>query len=116
MKKAQNFVVRELITNKLFKIFSPIHLEVVNESHKHKVPEGSESHFKIKIVSKAFDNLSLVDRHRLIYSCLDDEIKAGVHALALDCRSEEQWKENKGVNLPNIPCKGKGDFLKDPKN
>ena len=46
----------------------------------------------------------------MIYECLDEEIKGGVHALALDCRTEAQWKENKGFTNPNIPCKGKGSF------
>ena len=46
----------------------------------------------------------------MIYECLDEEIKGGVHALALDCRTEAQWKENKGFANPNIPCKGKGSF------
>lgn len=111
MKKLPN--VYEIITKKLISSFSPLHLEVLNESYKHKVPEGSETHFKIQIVSKSFDNLNLIARHRLIYSCLDVELKTGVHALALDCKTENQWIENKVFNSTNIPCKGKSSFLKD---
>ena len=112
MRQAQKVFVRDMITSKLSKTFAPKYLDVVNESYKHKVPVGSETHFKIQIVSKSFDNLNLVNRHKLIYSCLDEEIKGGVHALSLDCRTEEQWKNNQGTNVPDIPCKGKGGSLK----
>ena len=53
-----------------FSSSSSIHLDVVNESHKHNVPKGSESHFNLLVVSDAFegngqayssrDNLSLI--------------------------------------------------------
>jgi len=40
--------VEQLITTKLQSKFSPLHLEVVNESYKHSVPKGSETHFKVR--------------------------------------------------------------------
>jgi len=42
------------------------HLEVINESHKHNVPEGAESHFNVVIVSSAFEGKKLLTRHRLL--------------------------------------------------
>lgn len=53
------------ITNKLKEGLKPIHLEVINESYKHKVPPGSESHFKVVIVSEVFNDKSLIDRHSI---------------------------------------------------
>jgi stress-induced morphogen len=38
-----------------FSSSSSIHLDVVNESHKHNVPKGSESHFNVLVVSDAFE-------------------------------------------------------------
>ena len=63
MRQAQKAFVRDIITLKLLKKFEPIHLEVVNESFKHKVAPGSETHFKVQIVSKNFENLNSVARH-----------------------------------------------------
>lgn len=117
MQKSAKKLIQEIITLKLLTNFSPLHLEVTNESYKHKVPKGSETHFKIRIVSDAFDKLNLVERHKLIYSCLDEEIKAGVHALALECKSGVQWKNDQDSNLKDIPCMGKSDLgTKSEKN
>ena len=44
-------MIKEEIENKLKTDFKPWHLEVINESPNHNVPEGAESHFKIIIVS-----------------------------------------------------------------
>ena len=50
--------------------FAPIYLHVVNESHMHKVPVNAETHFKIVMVSDNFENLSSVQRHKLVYKAL----------------------------------------------
>lgn len=113
MQKVAKIFVQEKITTKLVKAFSPVHLEVINESYRHKVPKGSETHFKIKIVSSSFDKLSLVERHKQIYSCLDEELKSGVHALAMECHGLEQWKLNGHFTNLNIPCMGKSELSKD---
>ena len=44
-------------------------LEVINESHGHNVPAGSETHFKVVIVSPAFAGLSPVKRHQAVPAC-----------------------------------------------
>ena len=67
------------------------HLEVVNESSQHNVPAGSESHFKVVVVSPDFEGKNLVARHRLVYQLLAVEIAAGVHALALHTYTEADW-------------------------
>lgn len=48
--------ITEAITTKL----DPIHLEVVNESYMHNVPKGSETHFKVLVVSEKFESLPLI--------------------------------------------------------
>ena len=44
---------------------------------------AAELHFSVEIVSAAFDGKSRVARHRMVYGLLDQEIKGGVHALAV---------------------------------
>lgn len=81
-------------------------LEVINESSKHNVPPGSESHFKLVIVSPEFRECSLIDRHRQINALLADELAQGVHALSLNTLAPEEW-ERKNQTVQNTPpCLG----------
>ena len=52
---------------------TPAHLEVADESHRHSVPEGAESHFKVLAVSESFADKSLVARHRTVNQLLAAE-------------------------------------------
>lgn len=97
---------QEIITEKL-QALSPEHLEVINESHMHNVPEGSESHFKVVIVSNAFKDKMLIARHRLVNKALEEELKGGIHALALHTMTMEEWFE-KGNTPESPPCLGGG--------
>ena len=75
------------IKDKLTRAFQPQHLEVIDESHLHAGHSGShpdgESHFRVKIVSRAFAGKSRVDSHRMVNAALADELKSRVHALAI---------------------------------
>lgn len=98
--------IQENITTKLNNAFSPEHLEVVNESFMHNVPEGSESHFKVVIVCDDFAGKMLIARHRLVNKVLQDELKkdrsdGGIHALALHTMTMEEWfKKGKPPQSP----------------
>jgi BolA protein len=93
------------IIKKLEGVFSPDYLEVINESASHNVPEGSESHFKVVLVSQSFEGQSAVKRHQSVYSVLATELQAGVHALALHTYLPDEWKKQQSV--PNSPdCLG----------
>lgn len=76
-------MIREQIEDKLRAAFNPVFLEVVDESYRHNVPAGSESHFKVVLVSDRFTGERFLNRHRLIYSTLTEELSTTVHALAL---------------------------------
>ena len=54
---------------------NPLHLALENESSQHSVPLGSETHFKILVVSEIFQNISRVDRQRKIHELLNEEFK-----------------------------------------
>ena len=81
------------IKNLLIDSLKPSILSITNESYMHSVPEDSESHFKIVIVSNNFKNQSNVKRHQLIYRVLDDITKL-IHALSIYAFDEDEYKEN----------------------
>jgi BolA protein len=77
----------EIIERKLAQAFSPQSLRVEDESHRHEGHAGhrpgGQTHFRVYIVSQAFEGKSRVDRHRLINQALAQELQGGVHALAI---------------------------------
>jgi BolA protein len=85
---------------------SPLHLEVVDESHLHQVPPGAESHFKVGIVSAAFAGSGLIGRHRTVNHLLRDEFQTGLHALALHTWTPEEWFDRAGAVPESPPCLG----------
>lgn len=52
--------VEASIRNKLTQRLNAEHVEVVNESYMHNVPKGSETHFKVLVVSEKFKDLPLI--------------------------------------------------------
>jgi BolA protein len=80
--------VRDLIVEKLSVKFAPSHLEVIDESEKHRGHAGwragGETHFRVRIASPAFAGMSRLARHRAVMAELDRELKSGVHALAIE--------------------------------
>ena len=84
-----------------------MHIEVTDESHMHNVPPGAESHFKVLVVSDAFDGERLVGRHRRINALLNDELSGGMHALAIHAWTPKEWFEKGGGGAPESPqCQG----------
>jgi BolA protein len=95
------------IEQKLLSAFDPTHLDVVNESHQHNVPVGSESHFKVVIVSKNFEGERLIKRHRAINQVLATELSEHIHALALHTYTEKEWQDYYADSVPLSPkCLG----------
>ncbi|MCA6124679.1 BolA family transcriptional regulator [Bradyrhizobium sp. WSM 1704] len=78
---------KDVIINKLREAFLPESLDVVDESHLHEGHAGhrpgGETHFRVYIVSPAFEGKSRIDRHRMINATLAPELAGSVHALAL---------------------------------
>jgi len=98
--------VEASIRKKLDEYFQPSHLQVMNESYMHKVPKGSETHFKVVIVSEKFVNEPLIKRHRLVNSILEDKLKTGVHALSITAKTPEQWENSDKVVDKSPACRG----------
>jgi BolA protein len=78
---------KDVIIEKLTRAFAPESLEVLDESDQHKGHAGhrpgGQTHYRVYIVAKAFVGKSRVTRHRLINEALADELRNGVHALAI---------------------------------
>ena len=79
--------------------------KIINESFMHNVPKGSESHFKIVVVTNDFNNLSIIKRHQLIYKTLDNLMNK-IHALSIHAFNEEEFKLNP-VILDSPECANK---------
>jgi BolA protein len=92
--------LKDRITAKLTEAFAPSSLAVVDESHKHAGHIGhpgsghpgamssSETHFDVKMVSAAFAGKSRIERHRMVNATLAEELRGGVHALAIQAKAE----------------------------
>ncbi|EAQ37559.1 BolA-like protein [Nitrobacter sp. Nb-311A] len=79
--------VKDNISQKLSEAFAPESLDVADESYLHEGHAGhrpgGETHFRIHIVSQAFEGKSRVERHRMINTLLATELAGPVHALAI---------------------------------
>lgn len=51
---------------------------------------GGETHYRLRIVSEAFEGLSRVARQRLVYEALREEFDTGLHALSLDLKTRAE--------------------------
>ncbi|CAM3813091.1 BolA family protein [Parendozoicomonas haliclonae] len=98
--------VQARIEQRLTEAFEPVVLTVDNESYMHHVPEGSETHFKVVLVSDAFQGMLPVKRHQQVYQVLADEMQSAVHALALHTHTREEWDRLGGKVTASPNCKG----------
>ena len=94
------------IKKKLADNLSPVFLEVINESSKHNVPAGSESHFKLVVVSANFEEHTLLARHRTIHDLLAQELAGPIHALSIQALTPTEWQQNNKTSKPTPPCLG----------
>lgn len=94
------------IEQKLANGINAKHLEVINESSNHNVPPGSESHFKVILVSEDFADKKLLQRHRMVNDLLADELRDKIHALAIHTYTENEWKDINADAPMSPPCQG----------
>lgn len=78
------------ITRRLNAAFAPESLGVEDESYLHEGHEGAKDgrgHFRVLIISEAFEGKAMIERHRMIYRELDEMMRLDIHALAIDAWS-----------------------------
>ena len=97
--------IQEIIEDRLSEGLSPVHMEVENESFMHRVPQDSETHFRILVVSDAFEGRRQVQCHQAVYGLLKDLIGKPVHALALHTFGPSEWAAGQ-VAPDSPPCLG----------
>lgn len=83
----------ERINGRLNDTFTPTQLEVLDESHLHAGHAGARTgmgHFNVTIVSDRFTNVSLLERHRMVYESLGDLMKTDIHALSIKALAPDE--------------------------
>lgn len=71
----------------------PLELQIEDESARHAGHPGARDgggHYRLRLVSPAFPGLSRLQRHRLVYDCLDNLMPREIHALAMILLSPEE--------------------------
>jgi BolA protein len=106
--ETRDMSLQQSIEHKLTASLQPTHLEVINESHRHSVPPGSETHFKVVVVSPAFSGQRLVQRHQSINALLASELAGELHALSMETLTPDEWTARAGTTLQSPPCLGGG--------
>eukprot|EP00177_Eucheuma_denticulatum_P001292 GFKZ01002345.1.p1 GENE.GFKZ01002345.1~~GFKZ01002345.1.p1 ORF type:complete len:289 (-),score=34.66 GFKZ01002345.1:851-1717(-) len=92
MEEGREMSTYDRIMGKL-KSLQPVELKVVDDSAKHaghREGGGEETHFAVRVVAEAFEPMTLVQRHRLIYTLLDEEMAGGIHALQIETLTPEE--------------------------
>ena len=106
LQQTLDMTVQNQIESKLTNGFELLHLEVLNESGGHNVPPGSESHFKVVLVSSEFEDVRLLARHRRVNELLAQELAGSVHALAIHTYTSAEWRVRFGETPMSPPCLG----------
>ncbi len=97
-------IVQRRIEEKLAGALAPTHLVVENESHMHSVKPGSETHFKVLVVSAAFEGVGRVERQRKVNAALCDELASGVHALTMRALTPSEWEGGGAAGFVSPKC------------
>lgn len=102
-QRSQSMSRAERMKKILSEALAPTELEVKDDSQRHAghlsesgiSPDAKETHFKIKIVSEAFEKMSRIDRQRKVNDLLKDEFLQGLHALSMICSAPSEAKLQK---------------------
>jgi len=88
--------IRNAIETKLTAALDPLRLDIIDNSAQHAGHGGAhpdgESHFALVVVTKAFEGLSRVQRQRLVYAALAEEMTDHIHALELKTQTPDEAK------------------------
>ncbi len=82
-----------MIRQRLTTALAPTQLDIDDQSHLHAGHAGARAgggHFAVMIVSEQFNNKTLIQRHRLVYQALADEMKTEIHALSIKALTPEE--------------------------
>ncbi|KAK6351231.1 bolA 1 [Orbilia javanica] len=109
--------MEDIIRRKITETFNPISFQIFNDSHKHahhapmQGVTSKETHFRLEIISEAFEKQTQMARHRSIYALLKDEMseEGGIHALQLKTRTPKEAGEQVAFKIAKAEEKAKKD-------
>ncbi len=73
----------EEIRRRLSEAFSPVTLNIQDDSADHVGHGATGGHYTVKITAQAFSGQSIIDRHRMVYRALGELMEEEVHALSI---------------------------------
>ena len=81
-----------MIEEKLTAAFSPLQLEIIDDSHHHAghASAGGGGHFTVNIISDAFAGKSLLERHRMVYAAMGEMMQSEIHALSINAKTNSE--------------------------
>jgi len=85
---------RSRIEQKLRDVLHPVELDVIDQSAAHAGHAGASGggHFRVLVVSDAFEGMTAVQRQRRIYEILAEDMKSAIHALSMSCLSRSEYE------------------------
>lgn len=99
--------ITESIRHKIESRYLPVYFELENESHHHAGPANRETHFRMVVVSAAFEGVSRLERQREVMALFDEERSRGLHALTLRLMTPLEWeKVRENFEMVSPPCAG----------
>ena len=72
-----------------------INISDFTDKHKNHIQYDGGGHYKLIVVSDDFKNYTLIQRHQLIYKILKNMIKKEIHAISIEAKTVEEYKNSK---------------------
>jgi BolA protein len=85
---------KAVIDEKLRRDLDATHVAVEDESWKHAGHAGARmggGHFVVDVVSAKFEGLNALERRRLVFQILHDEMQGAIHALTVRAYAPSEW-------------------------
>jgi len=91
-------MIKEKIEKKITASLTPVHLSIIDETWKHAGHAGAvpgKGHFILHAVSDKFEGISLLNRNRLVFDILKEEMGTEIHALTVRAQTPPEWELEK---------------------
>lgn len=78
---------------RLDRALEPESLEIEDFSHEHAGHVGARDgrgHFAVRVVSRKFEGVRTLARHRMVYDAMGDLMQTDIHALTIDARTPDE--------------------------
>jgi BolA protein len=79
----------ETIETRLRNALHAVDVRVVDDSAAHAGHGASGAHVAVVVVAAAFAGKSTLQRHRMVYAALAEEMKESIHALQITARTPD---------------------------